>query len=659
MSNINGEAVEAGSVSRFLSDRSFKQKFILMVLVPLLGLFLFSIVGLVERVTLYVNQGQVQSHVERAIAASALVHQLQRERGLSAGFVGTQGANFRAELIETRRETDQAFSDLTEILSDVSGMDSLINSILSADEARSRIRNRVDNLSIPVGDSIDYYTGEISTLIDLISIASTASTENDITIQLNTYLNLIKSKEYAGQERAVLNNTFARGSFAAGMYERFLHLVSSQESYNDVFLNTSTEAMTEMYTDLMEQDVAVRAEEMRARALEHAGDNEFGVSAAEWYETQTAKIDLLYTFETFIADYLIDETDNRIFSALWQLIVVAVIFILSAFISVLILFSISGNVQDRTNELLAKMEAITEGDLTLRLSEKDSDEITKIEKKFNELVETLHSLIGKIVETVNVLKHSSSKLLESSNGLASEMEESSIQSMNISSAVEEMNQNLENISTAVEEMSTTINEVARGASEASKGSRAADQAAERMGSLINEQAENTKQIEDLMGHIASIAAQTNLLALNAAIEAAGAGEAGKGFAVVAGEVKELAMQSGNFSTDAREKISHVVQSVEKSVEAVNGILGKIRTNNEAVISIASSVEEQSTTMKEVSGSMSQLSQVSKETAANVSGIADAVKRGSKSAQETSGLAAELEEVAANIDSQIKRFRLQS
>ena len=63
------------------------------------------------------------------------------------------------------------------------------------------------------------------------------------------------------------------------------------------------------------------------------------------------------------------------------------------------------------------------------------------------------------------------------------------------------------------------------------------------GEAVTESVEAMKTIANRITIIEEIAYQTNLLALNAAIEAARAGEPGKGFAVVAAEVSKLAERS--------------------------------------------------------------------------------------------------------------------
>ncbi|KKJ78422.1 chemotaxis protein [Kiloniella litopenaei] len=93
--------------------------------------------------------------------------------------------------------------------------------------------------------------------------------------------------------------------------------------------------------------------------------------------------------------------------------------------------------------------------------------------------------------------------------------------------------------------------------------------------IFDEIAQLSIEIENV-GQVAqqidAIARQTNLLALNATIEAARAGDAGKGFAVVAGEVKQLAGQTSQATTE----IGGIVQSLSSHVEQLKNISTQAR-----------------------------------------------------------------------------------
>jgi methyl-accepting chemotaxis protein len=61
--------------------------------------------------------------------------------------------------------------------------------------------------------------------------------------------------------------------------------------------------------------------------------------------------------------------------------------------------------------------------------------------------------------------------------------------------------------------------------------------------------EQTKEIVNVLKQLKNIASSTTMLSINASIEAVRAGESGKGFAVVAGQIKDLAVESNNFSDE--------------------------------------------------------------------------------------------------------------
>ena len=87
---------------------------------------------------------------------------------------------------------------------------------------------------------------------------------------------------------------------------------------------------------------------------------------------------------------------------------------------------------------------------------------------------------------------------------------------------------------------------------------------EKMGQMSG----NFQQVSRLLREVKKIANQTNLLAINAAVEAARAGAAGRGFAVVAGEVRQLSLDSNQFSDQIEEAFRTISQNVGEVEAAI-------------------------------------------------------------------------------------------
>ncbi len=231
-----------------------------------------------------------------------------------------------------------------------------------------------------------------------------------------------------------------------------------------------------------------------------------------------------------------------------------------------------------------------------------------------ELADGFEAGVKTVVDSVST---ASERMHRTAEGMVAMADGTVRQADDAAQAAERASANVDSAAAAAQELSHSIAEISRQVTQSVSIAGEAAQHAERTDATMRGLDEAAARIGAVLDLISGIAGQTNLLALNATIEAARAGEAGKGFAVVAHEVKQLATQTGQATGQIAAQISAMQGATAEAVGSIRVIGATIARLNGIATTIAASVEEQGAATAEIARSVREAADRTEEASDNI------------------------------------------
>lgn len=267
------------------------------------------------------------------------------------------------------------------------------------------------------------------------------------------------------------------------------------------------------------------------------------------------------------------------------------------------------------NGLIEHFERIAAGRL-------DNPVTTRGQRDVRRLFEALDGMRQRLAANVGEVRTSSQTIHRDTQRIAEDSHDLSARTERQAAALEETAASMAQLTATVgrnaEHAERAVTLAATASHSAERGQVAVSQVTTTMDNIHTD----SRQVEDIVAMIDSLAFQTNLLALNASVEAARAGQHGRGFSVVANEVRRLASQSADAARDirsltdnARRNVEAGRQRVKETGTTIGELVASVEQTAQLMREIANASQEQHQGIEQIDRAIEQLEQLTQGNAA--------------------------------------------
>jgi len=380
-----------------------KKEFIVSTIIIILIVLLLTANLFYIKYNNYKSLSNLETGINISIKLSDLVHELQKERGMSSGYLSSNATKFKQELIQQRKITDQKIKNYKNSINknlEKTLPQNLIVALKNSDFYIKRlftVRDKIDKQQITAKTSIDEYSNIDDHLLSPMIAISKRYKLAILSTYMMAYTNFLHAKEQAGIERAVGTRIILSHNITQQDINHYNSIIVRQQLYYKLFKQYASKQFLKRYNNLSDNYLFKNVNTYRDIILSGNTKQINNIDVQDWFSKITNKINKLEELENFLSDEILIIIQSQRHTAWISLLQFIVYTITGLMIILLILYFIINLIIRK-----AKLEDMVDKHIILSTST-PTGIITNVSSAFCEASGyTKDELIGK---PHNIIRH--------------------------------------------------------------------------------------------------------------------------------------------------------------------------------------------------------------------------------------------------------------
>lgn len=418
-----------------------------LVLLPVVGGGLLSGLVVAEQTRLLDRMQRLKAASSLSVSVGSLVHDLQAESSGTAIFLGSEGT-LQADMVKGRDATNRDRITLNAVLSKTAPeFKPYFPSQITDGSHLKDLRRRADRRGASL-ELIDGYAREVDALLRLQNQLMLPAVGTPLEGRFQAFTTLIRAKESAGLESALLSHVFSQGAMDVATQERFLSLLDAQKAQGEAFLSSAPEAFREDYRRALAGPFT--AELQRMRDLVQSGRAIQDPEA--WARVATAEMQALKGVQDRMSENLLAEAQGMERSARTKSWLLAAGFSVFGLVVLLWTWRATALITEPIQALAEGMTRLQQGDLRIQLPVHSFDETGRMTTAFN-------AMSARLRELVRALQAHAARVASSATALSASAEQVSSATQQLAGSSRVQRQASEEVAFAVTQLQASVVQV--------------------------------------------------------------------------------------------------------------------------------------------------------------------------------------------------------